>query len=186
MFDIKVILLSALVSFCLTVAFAPNSENGLIRKAFVIMVSPVWMLVAGSLSFVFASVRSFEFLKQGGSFYRAIDWLWVDFTLSLKCIVLQIKQNWHWTRKVKYKINIPDYSKATNFGSMLRHIRHALDIDLSEMAKDLGIGTAKLSSIEFGRATMSENQLSKIVDIYGLNAIQKIALVHLHATNKWL
>lgn len=65
---------------------------------------------------------------------------------------------------------------VTKFGEFMRIYRIKNGILLKNMADDLAISPALLSSMEMGRRQITESIVDKIIETYGLGAEDEIAL----------
>jgi transcriptional regulator with XRE-family HTH domain len=65
---------------------------------------------------------------------------------------------------------------VTPYGKELRKIRIDKSIVLGDMAKDLGLSPAYLSSIENGKREIPKDFNSRLVSVYGLSENQKTVL----------
>ena len=65
---------------------------------------------------------------------------------------------------------------ATPYGKELRKIRIDRSLVLGDMAKELGLSPAYLSSIENGKREIPKDFSSRLVSVYGLSEDQKTVL----------
>src|SRR5687767_13498245 len=73
--------------------------------------------------------------------------------------------------------NKKETAMLSPFGGWLRDFRGEREITLRQMAMDIGISAAHLSSMELGRKNVPRSIAEKISSTYGLNSQQKEELL---------